>query len=259
MSPEGRGGTIAGSRTIGASQGAALEEVLAAVHTAAGTGRPPAAVFDIDDTILSTAFRHLRILREFALSLDGAFPAEIRALGGAQEPAVRYRITDTARACGVADEDLLGRLRAYWSARFFRNEYLLEDLAVPGAPAFCRELRGLGARIVYLTGRDEAMKEGTIESLRRHAFPSPGEDGVHLLLKPRFDMPDAEHKNGALSRIAAFGEVAAAFENEPEHVNELAARFPRACVVLVGDRHSGKPVKPSERARRIQNYRIGNP
>lgn len=193
-------------------------------------------VFDIDDTILLTANRNLRILREFA-----------REKGVEVRPGrVAYAITDTAREAGLP-ERYHEELKAFWFARFFTNEYLLSDEPVEGAAAFCAELAALGARVIYMTGRDEAMRQGTEASLRRHGFPE-GE----LVLKPRFDTPDLEFKAQA---IAALTDVAGAFENEPLHINMFHDAFPAAKHYLLETKHSGRPVEPKPAVRRIKDFR----
>lgn len=217
-------------------------------------GLTPVVLLDLDDTLLSTARRHLRILREFAASPGtraGGFREALARLGPRE---LRYSIADTARAAGVTDEEILKELRGFWFDRFFRNEYLGEDPPVPGAPEYCRELREAGVRLAYLTGRDEAMREGTLSALRRHGFPLPDELETFLLLKPRFDAPDLEFKQAALRRVAALGEAAGGFENEPAHVNLFQETFPPALMVLVETKHSGKPIEPLPAILRIRDF-----
>lgn len=216
-----------------------LGVVLDRVAAARKAGRRPLVLLDLDDTVLDTTQRHLRIMSEFA-----ALRPEAAALSAVEPSRVRYRVGETAREAGLADERLLSELGAFWSARFFRNEYLLLDSEVPGAAAFSRAVVAAGGVPVYFTGRDEGMREGTLESLRRHAFPVPdgGGDAPRLVLKPRFETPDLAYKAEALGRIAAEGSVEAGFENEPAHVNLFAERCPGAAMVFLNTKHSGKPV-----------------
>ena len=234
------------------SQRTVLEAVLARTR-ALGPGC--VALFDIDDTVLYTSRRTLRILHEFARQMEREPEhfRETRFLLAAGVRDIRYSIGDTAKAAGVTDEGILAHLREFWFKRFFTNEYLLEDKPVPGAAGFCRELAEAGARVVYLTGRDETMEEGTLKVLGRHGFPLPGA-GAELILKPRFDTPDFEFKVSALDRVAAMGEVAAGFENEPAHINLFQERFPAGRMVFVDSRHSGKPISPLPSVGRIRDY-----
>lgn len=209
-------------------------------------------VFDLDDTLFATAQRHLRILREYA-----AKRAEAAQLAALRPEQLLYSITETAKAHGFDDAALLEELRDFRSARFFKNEYLLEDRPVAGAALYCREVLSAGGKVVYLTGRDEAMRSGTLSALSGHAFPIPDDDSVVLILKPRFDTPDVQFKAEALKRLAAMGHVAGSFENEPAHINLFQAAFPKARHIFLDTRHSGKPVTPHPAIPWIKDFRRG--
>ncbi|MBI4425785.1 MAG: hypothetical protein HY554_18795 [Elusimicrobia bacterium] len=240
------------------TQSACLEAVLERVRELARGGARPSVLFDIDDTVLSTTRRHARILREFAVDPQarGRWPEAALRLAQTAPPPSAYAVTDIAKAAGVADGETLRALREFWFARFFRSDYLLEDDAVPGAPEFCRRIAAAGGAIVYLTGRDEAMRPGTEISLTQKGFPIPGQGEARLILKPRFDTPDLEFKTQALDRVAEWGPVAGGFENEPAHVNLFADRFPGGRMVLVETKHSGKPVEPYAAVGRIRDFRV---
>jgi len=215
-----------------------LEDEIRALYR---RGLSPVVVFDLDDTLLSTDERHLRILREFGLT-------------DVPRSALKYRIVETARAAGVADERTLAALRDFWFKRFFQNDYLSADEPVPGGPAYCRDLSAAGATLVYMTGRDEGMRQGTVFSLERHAFPKPDGRAVRLILKPRFEDSDVEFKTKALEQVSALGDVAGAFENEPLHVNLFGERFGDARLYLLETKHSGKPVRAHPRTHRIKDF-----
>lgn len=229
------------------SQAQALSHLVDEVASSVRRGGKPVVVFDLDDTLFSTAQRNLRILREFAASRPGV-PS---ALARVQPQMLRYAIADSARAAGVDEPQLLAELQAFWRARFFANEYLLTDEPLPGAVGYCEELARAGAALVYMTGRDEAMREGTERSLRGRGFPLRG---TALVLKPAFDTPDLEFKTRALAALPGHGEVRGAFENEPAHVNLFRDAFPEALMYFVETRHSGKPIEPHPSARRIKDF-----
>ena len=229
------------------SQSRALSHLVDDVVSLVRRGGKPVVVFDLDDTLFSTAQRNLRILKEFAASRPGIPPALARV----QPHMLRYSITDSARAAGVEAPELLAELQAFWRARFFTNEYLLTDEPIPGAVGYCEELARAGAKLVYMTGRDEAMREGTERSLLGRGFPVRG---TALVLKPAFDTPDLEFKTRALAALPSHGEVRGAFENEPAHVNMFQGAFPDALMYFVETRHSGKPIEPHPSARRIKDF-----
>lgn len=217
-------------------------------------GRGALVVFDLDDTLLSTANRQLRILREFAALIESRNTHAAGLLRAIAREQLRYAVTDTARDAGVAEE-LLKDLKSFWFKRFFKNTYLLEDDVVAGAPEFVFELVRRGGVAVYMTGRDESMRQGTEASLSKRGFPLPDGRATRLLLKPRFDSPDFEFKNEALQRIAELGLVAASFENEPAHANLFVERFPEARHFLLETKHSDKPIVAHPSVLRIRDFR----
>lgn len=232
-------------------QKAALDAVLDDVAAAPGS----LVVFDLDDTLFSTNDRHLRILREYAQLVEARAPDAAALLRAVEREKLRYQIVDTVKDAGLSDEALVKDLRDFWFARFFQNKYLLEDSVVPGAPVYCAEVVARGGRIVYVTGRDERMREGTEQSFRRHGFPPPGAPGVQLVLKPRFDTPDLQFKTEVLARLAEMGRVAASFENEPAHINLFREAFPKGRHFLLDTKHSGKPIIPHPDVLIIADFR----
>ncbi|HEX4047540.1 MAG TPA: hypothetical protein VH309_06880, partial [Elusimicrobiota bacterium] len=160
----------------------------------------------------------------------------------------------TAKEAGV-DEAVTKDLRDFWFARFFQNRYLLEDSPVPGAPAYCAEVLARGGKLVYVTGRDERMREGTEKSFANHGFPAPDGAAVRLILKPRFDTPDQTFKSETLGVLAKLGRVAASFENEPTHINMFREAFPQGRHFLLETKHSGRPVIAHAGVVRIRDFR----
>jgi len=136
----------------------------------------------------------------------------------------------------------------YWRERFFTSDYCTHDEPLEGAVDFVSCVERAGGHIIYLTGRPTGMHEGTIDCFRRHGFPlpqsakttssNPAADArgaeVTLKMKPRFDGSDDEFKQkqalllaGATSTTTATAaatshhstNVAAVFDNEPQHIN----------------------------------------
>lgn len=211
-------------------------------------------VFDLDDTLFSTSDRHLRILKEYAAVIEARAPEASALLRAVERERLRYQITETARDAGLEDA-LVKDLKDFWFARFFKNPYLTEDSVIPGAPAYCAEVAARGGTIVYVTGRDEGMREGTEESFVRHGFPEPDGAGVRLVLKPRFDTPDLAFKTEVLVRLKEMGRVAASFENEPIHINLFQDAFPAGRHFLLETKHSGRPVIPHPEVLKIKDFR----
>lgn len=239
-----------------------LDKILSRVQELSSTGEArPALLFDIDDTLLSTAKRHLRILREFASQSEilSRHLHEAWTLIQLEPAHLRYAIADTARAAGVSDTGLLHRLKGFWFDRFFKNDYLMDDVAIPGAAEYCRGVAERGGRLIYLTGRDITMRKGTLYALRENGFPLPNDDGIELILKPRFDMPDLGFKSDVLKSISPRHPIVAGFENEPAGANLFQESFPQADVVWLDTKHSGRPVELAAGIHRISDFRRPRP
>ncbi len=238
------------SAPVPAAQKAALDAVLADVAANPGS----LVVFDLDDTVFSTNDRHLRILLEYSDLIATREPEAASLLRAIERERLCYQITQTAKDAGVA-EAVTKDLKDFWFARFFQNRYLLEDSPVPGAPAYCAEVLARGGVVVYVTGRDERMREGTEKSFVNHGFPRPDGNAVKLMLKPRFDTPDHAFKSETLGVLAKLGRVAASFENEPTHINMFREAFPEGRHFLLETKHSGRPVIPHADVVRIRDFR----
>lgn len=229
-----------------------LLDLLLAETEAASAGARALVVFDLDDTLFLTANRHLRILREYAGVIESRHPEAAALLRSIEREKLRYAVTDTVKDAGLAEE-LARDLKDFWFARFFKNPYLLEDDTTHGAPAFVEEVVKRGGQAVYMTGRDEGMRDGTEASLKKHGFILDGDRG-RLFLKPRFDTPDHAFKLECVEKLKGMGLVTGTFENEPAHVNLFADGFPKARHFLLETKHSGKPVVPNPAAHRIRDF-----
>ncbi len=223
-----------GSRANPARQTRVL---LAALEAA--SGRP--AAFDLDSTILDNRPRQARIVREY-----GALRGDARLAACPPEAVVSWDLRDTLRLCGASDDEIRGilpNLREFWQARFFTSEYCKDDLPIAGARDYLHAMLGRGAEILYVTGRHQGMREGTLEGFRRAGFPPPDGKDVQLWLKPEPDDDDDAWKETCHGRMKELRGLAAAFDNEPTHVNAYKRNFPEAQVVHLDTDHSGRPVE----------------
>lgn len=227
-----------------------LEAILDEVSDARHGGRTPLVIFDLDDTLFSTRNRHLRILMEFAAQAGPEHAADARKLAGIRPENLKYSVTASALQAGVKDEALLARLREFWFERFFTNEYLTEDAPVPGAPEYVRAVLFARGTVLYLTGRDDAMRPGTLAALEKWDFPlphkMPWKDRVKLEMKPSFELEDLSFKVEAVRRLTEDGgaDVVAVFENEPSYLNAMLAGVPEMKPVLLDTLHSHRAAVP---------------
>ena len=188
-------------------------------------------------------------MREF-----GVAAGDLRLASCTPARIVSWDLRDAARLCGLDEREFAAcgpALRRFWLERFFSSEYCTDDVPIAGAGDFLRKVQDRGGRILYLTGRHEEMRAGTIESFRRAGFPLPAE-GVELWLKPSRADDDDAWKDLCHTRLveqqghrggAAGGGLACAFDNEPLHVNAYQRAFPEAVVVHLDTDHSQRPVE----------------
>ncbi len=237
-------------RARAVEQGGVLAEVLARARAGAPRG---VAVFDLDSTLLDNRPRQARILREY-----GARAGLPALLDARPEHWTSWDLADALRNAGLGPAEVVRHLlpaRRFWGARFFTSAYCREDVPVPGAPAFVRDLAAAGAQVAYVTGRPRRMEAGTLDVFRREGFPLPGAPGIRLLMKPDEPLGDDEWKSRAAGEVARLGPVFAAFDNEPAHVNGYAMAWPEARCVHLDTDHSARPIEVLARIPSIADFR----
>lgn len=207
------------------------------------------AIFDIDSTIMDTAPRNFRILREVAREYPVIAPAvEQLSVGD-----MGWNILDALETRMALPESLTRDISRFWSERFFTNHYALEDAPYQGVAEILWWIQREGGLLVYLTGRDEpGMAEGTRESFLRANLPAG--EGTRFILKPDFETPDLVFKRRALEDIACLGTVWIAVENEPVNANLFARTFPDARVLLIDTITSPNPEIPDPEVIRFCRY-----
>jgi len=229
--------------------------ILAAALARARASAPEGvAVFDLDSTLLDNRPRQVRILQDYGRV--AGLPALVATR---PEHFQGWDLDDTLRATGLPDALVRAhrsRVRRFWEERFFTSDLCRLDVPVAGAPAFVRAVRRAGTRIAYVTGRPEAMEEGTLEVLGRHDFPLPGGETTWLFLKPGTALRDDAWKAIARDAVDALGPVALVFENEPAHVNAYARAWRRALVVHLDTDHSGRPIEVDRGIPSVADLRV---
>ncbi len=203
-------------------------------------GERAVLIFDLDSTLFDNRPRQVVILREFGLARG--LPA--LAANTLQHWRSGWDIPGAMRAVGLSAEEveaLSSEFKEFWRQRFFSSDYCDHDTEIVGASAFLREVQGPGATLVYLTGRHEEMRAGTVRAMKRSGMPTP-ERRVHLMMKPSLREDDDAFKSLAHRHVRDLGTVVAAFDNEPTHANGFRRSFPEARVVHLATDHSGRPV-----------------
>ncbi|MBI2501439.1 MAG: hypothetical protein HYW02_08315 [Deltaproteobacteria bacterium] len=185
----------------------------------------PVVVFDLDDTLFSTLFRHVAVLREYGrlhnvplMTLIG--PEHLTSWD------LNKVLINNLGMEPVWVKTHMPAIRAFWNERFFSDRYLAYDVPLAGAAKYVQPL----------------MKEGTLSALSRHHFPMPDGDEVTLVLKPQsFDYTkpgmsdvdrieaqtrsDIDFKKWAVGLIQRLGKVVACVDNEPGNINMMRAAF----------------------------------
>lgn len=241
------------SATSPAHEPLILDQVAEFVRTA-DKSQPPVVVLDLDDTLFDARSRTLPILLELARDpVMKDHPEAAKRLAMAKTEELQYELDRTFAALGIQDVVALEKAKAFWVPRFFSDKYCAMDTALPGAVAYVNRLHKLGAKIVYLSGRDvPRMQRGTLISLKKAGFPTG--KNTELVLKPTKEMDDFQFKLGIFEKIGKLGRVTAAFENEPKNLNALAEAFPKAVLVFVDTRHSKAPDVPTSEAHWVKDF-----
>jgi hypothetical protein len=240
--------TFVGARLLDAPASAALLDEIARA------ARPGAVVaFDLDSTLLDNRPRQAEILREYAVAhgLDALRDAAAEHWRGWDARiAMRNGGLDEA---GI--ETHFEPFRRWWHDRFFTSAYCERDRPIAGAVEFAAAIAARGAIVAYVTGRHEEMRAGTVACFANHGFPRPDGAAVELLMKPTLAEHDDAYKARTYAELRGRGEVIAAFDNEPTHINGYRAAFPGArCVHLATD-HSMREVAIADGVVSIVDFR----
>lgn len=228
-----------------------LEQI---VTTAANSGPRGLLVFDLDSTVFDNRPRQARIVREFGAAKKLSQLTQCQPWHFTSGWDLRGAVTALGFSKAEADE-LYGELKAFWQERFFTSEYCRDDIEIVGAPRFLHALDFVKARVIYVTGRHEAMREGTEACIERCRMPMPSKGGhVQLWMKPELKDDDDAYKRTTHEHLKAMGTVLAAFDNEPTHINDYAVKFTDAVPVHLATDHSGRDVKLHERCVSIPHF-----
>lgn len=199
------------------------------------------AIFDLDSTLFNVSPRTQRILKDFTEhnTHKDRFPKPLlESLSQVQVKTQDWGIKEALiRSKIEAPLEFFESLRDYWFEHFFSNSYLFHDQPYPGAIEFVKTLHKKGARIVYLTGRDQhRMGEGTKKVLQHWDLPL--DDHNKLILKPKKGMSDSLFKLDIVDQISKEHPETWAFENEPVNINLIAKELKKVNVVFFESTHS---------------------
>lgn len=242
------------NRLSPAEQRSLFEHIL--TRCASASGRPVSVVFDLDGTLLDNRPRTLAIFRELGETWKQKAPSLAERLMHTSVSELMYLAKDSLTKLGVVDPTLMAEGEAFWHARFFRDDYLKHDVALPGAVDFAKACFERGANLVYFTGRDvRNMAVGSFASLRDCGFPI-GVSGTSLVLKPTFEMPDEHYKRIYGPALTRAGAVAAVFDNEPGNCNTLLDQHPESLSVFLDTQHLPGAPPLYDRVKVVENFEM---
>ncbi len=227
-----------------------LERILA---SAKSLGPKGVLVFDLDSTVFDNRPRQARIVREYGASKNIAVLTRCQPFHFTSGWDLKAAMTGAGLPAHDADAHY-DEVKKFWGARFFTSEYCREDIEILGAPRFLLAGVKTGAQILYVTGRHEEMREGSVAALEKCGMPTPNAANVKLMMKPTLRESDDAYKRVAHAVLADLGTIVAAFDNEPTHINDYAIKFPQAIAVHLATDHSGREVRLDERAVSIPHF-----
>lgn len=240
-----------------------LREVIRRVQKVRDGGKLPIVVFDLDSTLFDVTRRSYEILREWLQHPESHSYAEtVEALRDLKHTEFRYSIQEVWEGRKVPHDaepfaSQFKLAKNYWRKRFFGNDYLVHDEPTRGAVEFVHALYELGAKIVYLTGRDvPLMSFGTFDQLKKHRLPIEA-DRSRLILKPKRHHDDIEFKSQAAGTIKSWGEVVASFENEPKNLVAMANVYdPTTMNIYIHTVSSDHPAPVGKGIYRIDDFSL---
>ncbi len=193
-------------------------------------GRRPVVVFDLDATLFENAPRTWKILWEYASTRgERSLLDKLSVVVPVNWPYALSDVLGFLEHPHLMTEELL----AFWKERFFKSEYQLFDVAMPGALELATYCYQEGCFIVYLTGRDvPGMLQGCVDSLVQTGFPLGGVR-TQTLLKTTFEMPDELFKQEAIEAINELGQVVLSIDNEPANCNLFQNAWPSAVIAHI--------------------------
>lgn len=196
----------------------------------------PIVIFDLDDTLFSTARRNLTIIQNFAGDQGDIYLDFAKIAANLKLSDMNWSVSLALTNAGLdPDSPSLSPFIAYWGNTFFTDDYASLDLPNPGAVDFANACHGAGAMLFYLTGRhigDPGLKNGmglgTALDFTNRGFPF-WKGRCELKLKKIKTQTDVDYKTEALAEIKSLkGMVVATFDNEPANAVLFRQHFPDA-------------------------------
>lgn len=208
---------------------------------------PVLVVFDLDSTVFDVSPRTEHILKEFANNeeFQKKYPRQTSALRHVKVESTDWGIKQALSRLKLEGTiDFFEELREFWVQHFFSNDFLHLDRPYEGVVDYIKHLEDLGARIMYLTGRDtHRMGDGSLKVLQEHGLPVD-ENHHKLILKPQKGMSDSKFKRDVFLDLVKEHTEIWFFENEPVNLNLIEKELPDIKLVFIDSVHSNREPTP---------------
>ena len=132
-------------------------------------------VFDIDNTLVDTRPRTLAAARSYLKSRSAGKLRQL-SLG-----LVRFDGRQTAARLGLKSSEATA-FNSHWERFFWNPANLKLDTPIKDTVKLAHLAKKAGAEVYYITGRINALKQGTVDQLKRIGLPDV--DGDHVICKP---------------------------------------------------------------------------
>lgn len=241
------------------NQSSLLKKVLDAISN---SNKLPIVVFDLDDTLFSTARRNLTIIQNFSADQGDTYPDFAKVASKLSLADMNWSVSAALENAGLSSTSASFKpFIEYWDDTFFTNTYDSLDLPNPGAVDFANACHDAGALLYYLTGRavgdrglNNGMGQGTTLALTNRGFPFwRGRCELNLKKDPR--EKDSDYKARALTDIKSLkGNVVATFDNEPSNSFMFLNHFPDAFNVWVKTTWNPQDKSPTDGLYTISDF-----
>ncbi len=195
-------------------------------------GEKVVVVFDIDDTLADTRYRTLALARAFDEANGTSHFANLTV------DQVARTGEETARRLGLP-ESVVRAFDAYWDVGFWKAESLVHDQPMKEIVELAKKADAAGARVLYLTGRVQAVERGTLAQLRR--FGLPDVNATNVISKPSLRHYTPAFKAERLDAWMKRGFYVSFFFTESRRdIAHLQRAEPKVPCVLLDSSHGGR-------------------
>ncbi len=222
-----------------------LDQILERIKAHDQPEREFLCIFDLDSTLYDLTDRKQQILLSFLNVPENLakYASECAQLSSVKVLKNEFGIDEALARVDLSAHthpEFYKEVHTYWEFYFFHNDFMKFDTSFPGAVEYVRKVDELGAKIIYLTGRDEPrMMSGTLQSLKTCGFPLEKEN-IEVCLKPHSQISDHNFKLDFMKDLETkFNEIWL-FENEPVNINLIEKHCPKINFVFIDSNHSGR-------------------